>query len=301
MAPTVTPTHATLGAVVTGLALGQMDAPTWNAVERAFLDHAVLIFPGQHLTEAEQVAFARRFGDIELLATSAEQKAVAISNVKPDGTIMGADEHRYKTLRGNEGWHTDSSYMPLAAKASCLSAQVVPSSGGETEWADMRAAYDALDEATRRRIAGLSAHHSLYHSQAKIGHQVESGAGYGYHTKGAPLRPLVKVHAVTGRPALFIGRHAYGIPGLDAAESERLLSELVDFACRPPRTYAHSWRPGDVVIWDNRCVLHRARPYDYGEARVMRHTRVAGDPATELAPTDRDERARAYEPSASNR
>jgi len=301
MAPTVTPINATLGAVVSGLELAHMDEATWKVVERAFLEHGVLIFPGQHLTEAEQVAFARRFGDIELLAADPEQKAVAISNVKPDGTILEADEHRYKSLRGNEGWHTDSSYMPLAAKASCLSAQVVPSSGGETEWADMRAAYDALDDATRRRIAGLSAHHSLYHSQAKIGHMVETGAAYGFHTKGAPLRPLVKVHPVTGRPALFIGRHAYGIPGLSQAESEQLLSDLVDFACRPPRTYAHVWHPGDVVIWDNRCVLHRARPYDYREARVMRHTRVAGDPATELAPTHRDDRASAYEPSSSNR
>ena len=141
-------------------------------------------------------------------------------------------------LRGNEGWHTDSSYMPLAAKASVLSAQVVPSAGGETEWADMRAAYDALDEATRRRIAGLSAHHSLYHSQAKIGHVVQTGAGYGFHTKGAPLRPLVKVHPVTGRPALFIGRHAYGIPGLDEArvgEAPRRTSSTSP-AGRPGRT-----------------------------------------------------------------
>ena len=301
MKPNITPIDTTLGAVVTDVALAHMDAPTWKIVEQAFHDHAVLVFPGQHLTEGEQVAFANRFGDIELLAPDPEQKAVAISNQKPDGTVMGADEHRFKSLRGNEGWHTDSSYMPLAAKASVLSAQVVPSRDGETEWADMRAAYDALDEATRRRIAGLSACHSLYHSQAKIGHVVETGAGYGFHTKGAPLRPLVKVHTVTGRPALFIGRHAYGIPGLDEAESERLLSDLLDFACRPPRTYAHRWQPGDVVIWDNRCVLHRARPYDYREARVMRHTRVAGDPATELAPTHRDARARAYEPSTSNR
>jgi alpha-ketoglutarate-dependent taurine dioxygenase len=139
---------------------------------------------------------------------------------------------------------------------------VVPSADGETEWADMRAAYDALDETTRRRIAGLSAHHSLYYSQARIGHVVQTGTAYGFHTKGAPLRPLVRVHPVTGRPALFIGRHAYGIPGLGEDESEKLLSDLVDFACRPPRTYAHRWRPGDVVIWDNRCVLHRARPYD---------------------------------------
>jgi len=270
-------------------------------VEAAFHAHAVLVFPGQHLTEAEQVAFANRFGEIELLAPDPAQKAVGISNQKADGTVLAPDEHRFKSLRGNEGWHTDSSYMPLSAKASVLSAQVVPSADGETEWADMRAAYEALPEATRRRIAGLSAHHSLYHSQAKIGHVVEAGAGYGFHTKGAPLRPLVKLHPVTGRPALYIGRHAYGIPGLPETESEALLSELVDFACRPPRTYAHRWQPGDVVIWDNRCVMHRARPYDYRQPRVMRHTRVAGDPATELASTDRDVRAVAYEPSASNR
>src|SRR5262245_4747593 len=299
--PTVTRIDATLGAVVTGLGLARMDAATWQTVEDAFHEHAVLVFPGQHLTEDEQVAFAKRFGEIELLAPDPEQKAVAISNQRPDGTVFSPDEHRFKSLRGNEGWHTDSSYMPLAAKASVLSAQVVPPSAGETEWADMRAAYDALDEPTRRRIAGLSAHHSLYHSQAMIGHVVETGAGYGFHTKGAPLRPLVKIHPVTRRPALFIGRHAYGIPGLDAQESTTLLADLADFACRPPRTYAHRWQPGDVVIWDNRCVLHRARPYDYREARVMRHTRVAGDPATELAATHRDDRAHAFEPSTSNR
>jgi len=223
MEPRVAPIDAMLGAVVTGLTLAQLDASSWKTVEQAFHEHAVLVFPGQNLTEEEQVAFANRFGDIELLAPDPQQKAVAISNQKPDGTVMGADEHRFKSLRGNEGWHTDSSYMPLAAKASVLSAQVVPPAGGETEWADMRAAYDALDEQTRRRIAGLSAHHSLYHSQARIGHVVRTGAGYGFHTKGAPLRPLVKIHPVTGRPALFIGRHAHAIPGLDEAESEKLL------------------------------------------------------------------------------
>ena len=220
MEPRVTPIAATLGAVVTDLELARMDASTWKAVEGAFHEHAVLVFPGQHLTEEQQIAFANRFGEIELLAPDPEQKAVAISNQKPDGTVLGADEHRFKSLRGNEGWHTDSSYMPLAAKASVLSAQVVPAADGETEWADMRAAYDALDEATRRRIASLSAHHSLYHSQAQIGHVVQTGAGYGFHTKGAPLRPLVKIHPVTGRPALFIGRHAHAIPGLDETESE---------------------------------------------------------------------------------
>ena len=200
-----------------------------------------------------------------------------------DGSLHEGDEYSERMLRGNEGWHTDSSFMPLAAKASVISAHVVPHDGGQTEWADMRAAYDALDDDTKEKIADLSAYHSLYFSQAKIGHDVEPGAGYGFHREPPPLRPLVKVHAETGRRALYIGRHAYGIPGLDEAESERLLTDLLAFACQAPRTYLHNWEAGDIVVWDNRCVLHRARPYDYSAARVMRHTRIAGDPQSELA------------------
>jgi alpha-ketoglutarate-dependent taurine dioxygenase len=191
--------------------------------------------------------------------------------------------------------------MPLASKAAMLTALVVPPAGGETELADMRDAYDALDDERKDRIRDLSAYHSLYQSQAKVGYTIKTGAGYGYHTKGAPLRPLVKTHPATGRKSLFIGRHAYRIPGLEDGEAQALLDDLLDFACRPPRTYKHAWQPGDLVVWDNRCVLHRARPYDYGETRVMRHTRVAGDPANDLAPTARDERASGYEPTTSNR
>lgn len=301
MQPTVTPTGATLGATVTGIALAAMDDGAWRAVEDAFHEYGVLIFPGQNMSENEQIAFARRFGELELLRDDPDAKAVTIGNRKDSGETYGPGEFRYKTLRGNEGWHTDSSYMPLAAKASVLSAQTVPSWGGETEWADMRAAYDALDEDERARVSGLSAYHSLYQSQAKLGYEIETGAGYGYHTKGAPLRPLVKTHPATGRKSLFIGRHAYRIPGLDDAEARGLLDGLVDRACRPPRVWRHEWRPGDAAIWDNRCVLHRARPYDYGEIRILRHTRVAGDPATELARTGPDERAATFEPSTSNR
>jgi alpha-ketoglutarate-dependent taurine dioxygenase len=277
----ITPTRATLGAIVTGVDLANLEDAEWAAIERAFLTHAVLIFPGQHLSDAAQINFARRFGAIEQLV--ADREIVSISNQRADGTLMKDDEFGMQLLRGNEGWHTDSSYMPLAAKASILSAHVVPSAGGQTEWADMRAAYDALDEATKARIATLSAYHSLYYSQGRIGHKVAVGSGYGFHTDEPPLRPLVKVHPVTGRKSLFIGRHAYGIPGLAPEESEKLLDDLVTFACQPPRTYSHAWRPGDVVVWDNRCVLHRARPFDHREARVMRHVRVSGDPASELA------------------
>ncbi len=301
MEPTITPLDATFGATITDIDLAQLDEATWQSVEDAFHEYAALIFPEQHLDDAAQIAFALRFGEMELLRDDPEIKAVSVSNRKPDGTLLQPDEQRYKQLRGNEGWHTDSSYMPLAAKASILSAQVVPSIGGETGLADMRAAWDELDDIRKARIADLSAYHSLYQSQVKFGYEFKTGDGYGYHTKGAPLRPLVKTHPVTGRKSLFIGRHAYRIPGMDDAEAQALLDDLLIFACQPPRTYSHAWRPGDVVIWDNRCVLHRACPYDYNEARVLRHTRVAGDPASELASTERDERASDFAPTASNR
>lgn len=283
--PMVTPTGATLGARVTNVDLANLDEGSWKAIQSAFLAHAVLVFPGQSLATEEQVAFAERFGEIELLTPNKALKAVPITNQREDGSILDDDEEITQILRGNEGWHTDSSYMPLAAKASVLSARVVTKEGGQTEWADMRAAYDALDDETRERIAGLSAYHSLYHSQAKIGHRAKSGGLSGFHNEGAPLRPLVKVHPETGRKALYIGRHAYGIPGLSDEASEQLLDELIEFACRAPRTTMHHWKVGDVVIWDNRAVLHRARPYDYREPRFVVHTRIAGDPRSELAET----------------
>ena len=277
----IEPIEASFGAVVTGLDLSALDAPTWTEIETAFHEFALLVFPGQHLSAAEQIAFAERFGDIELLNT--DRKIVPISNRRADGDLLGEADHGMQILKGNEGWHIDSTYMHLAAKGAVMSAHVVPPSGGQTEWADMRAAYDALDDSMKDYVDNLSAYHSLFYSQRRIGHVVATGAGYGFDDPNhPPLRPLVKVHPVTGRKSLYIGRHAYGIPGLDPAESERLLDDLVTTACQTPRTYAHEWQVGDVVVWDNRCLLHRARPYEYSEPRVMWHTRIAGDPTSEL-------------------
>jgi alpha-ketoglutarate-dependent taurine dioxygenase len=279
--PHIAPLDATFGALVSGVALGDLDDGAWRAIEDAFHRYALLVFPGQHLKAEAQTAFGARFGKIEEIV--AGTKAVPISNRKADGTLMATDDYGMKIMKGNEGWHTDSSYMSVSAKASCLSAHVVPSAGGQTEWADMRAAYDALDEEMRERVAELSAFHSLRHSQAKIGHEAAAGSSYGMMDGTPPLRPLVKTHPVTGRKSLFIGRHAFGIPGLPEAESEGLLSDLVTFACQRPRTHRHEWQPGDVAIWDNRCLLHRARPFDIAEPRVMWHVRVSGDPVSELA------------------
>jgi alpha-ketoglutarate-dependent taurine dioxygenase len=124
---------------------------------------------------------------------------------------------------------------------------------------------------------------------------------YGFHDKGAPLRPVVKVHPETGRKSIYTGRHAHGLAGMSAEASERYLDELLEWACQPPRVYRHAWSVGDLVVWDNRCLMHRACPYDERHARHLRGSRVSGDPASELAPTFADVRAGAYRPSDSNR
>jgi alpha-ketoglutarate-dependent taurine dioxygenase len=279
--PTVEPLDATFGAVVTDLRLAALDDAGFAHLYSLWLEYGLLVFPGQHLTNAEQTAFARRFGALEF-------DLAPISNVRADGTVRVEDDTDdvVKILKGNMGWHHDSTYMPVQAKGAVFTAHVVPAHGGETGWADMRAAYDALDEATRVRVESMSAYHSLYHSQSKAGFGPSSDGshkGYGFFGQEPPLRPLVKVHPETGRRSLLFGRHAFGIPGIDAEESERFLDELIDWACQPPRVYHHRWAPGDAVVWDNRCLLHRACPWDMSEPRVMYHARIAGDPVSEFA------------------
>jgi alpha-ketoglutarate-dependent taurine dioxygenase len=277
------PLDAGFGATVTDVDLRDLDDATWKELYDAWIEYALLVFPGQFLDRASQNAFARRFGDLEF-------EAAPISNLDKDGNVHSEpDDDIVKSLRGNEGWHHDSTYMPIQAKGAVFSAEIVPSSGGATGFADMRAAYEALDDETRELIADKVAHHSLEYSQGRAGYlpsrRTEDGGyvGYGYHGLEPPLRPLVKVHPVTGRPNLLIGRHAYDIVGMDPAESEALLDRLNEWACQPPRVYYHQWAVGDTIVWDNRRLMHRATPFDMREPRLMWHTRIAGDPATELA------------------
>jgi alpha-ketoglutarate-dependent taurine dioxygenase len=296
----VRPLEATFGARVTGARLAALQDSEFDQILAAFHQYALLIFPDQPLTRDEQTAFGQRFGDIEALAPGRKAGSVPLSNQKPGGRLAIPDDHAYKVLAGNEGWHTDSTYMPLASKAAILSARVVPPAGGETEWADMRAAWDALPAEQQAELEGLSAYHSLFYSQARSGFAHHIGDGYGYHDQGRPLRAIVKTHPVTGVKALYTGRHAHDIPGMDPRRSEALLDTLLDQACQAPRTYLHRWRPGDLALWDNRCLMHRARPYDKSQPRVLIGTRIAGDRATELASTHRDPRASALAPSQMN-
>ncbi len=300
MTMTITPTGATLGATITDFDLRRLDDDSWGTLYQAFLTYGVLMFPGQHLTPEEQGEFAQRFGKPEQLSPKQKGPNVAISNQKPDGSLAKPDEYQYQILKGNEGWHTDSTYMPLASKVAMLTAVVLPPSDGETEFADMRAAWDALDSATQQELVQYSAYHSLYYSQAQAGYTHNTDNLYGLHDKGAPLRPIIKTHPETQRKSIYTGRHAYNIVGLTEAASAKLLDGLLTQACQPPRVYTHRWQVGDTVVWDNRCLMHRARPYDERHARVLRGTRIAGDPASELAPTFADERASGFHPSTSN-
>lgn len=279
----LTPLDKTFGAFVEGVSLPEIDDIVFNEIYKAWLSYGLLIFPAQHLSNEQQIKFALRFGKLIEGIEAAE-----LSNIKPDGTLRDApNDDMMKIIRGNMHWHQDNTYMPIQAKGAVFSAKVVPAKQGETAFADMRAAYAALDEETRKQVSTLSAHHSLARSQRSLGEAVDTTedseyVGYGLDVENAPLRPIVKIHPETGTPTLALGRHAYGIPGLSEKESEILISKLIDFSVSDEaRVYQHSWQTGDVVVWDNRCLMHRACEWNYDEPRVMLHSRIAGDPETE--------------------
>ncbi len=279
---TIEPIDSSFGAHVHDIDLAAVGDTLWPALREAWVEYGLLVFHDQQLSKAQQDEFARRFGPLEFAAA-------AISNLGRDGTIHAdPDDDVVKSLRGNEGWHHDSTYMPVQAMGAVFSADIVPPSGSSTGFADMRAAHDALDQATRDQLTRLQAHHSLEYSQGRAGYLPTPDADggyhfYGYHGGAAPLRPMIKVHPDTGRPNLCVGRHAHNIVGMDPTESERFIDDLNERAIQPAWTHHHHWTVGDVVVWDNRRLMHCAVPFDMSEPRRMWHTRIAGDPATELA------------------
>ena len=274
----IAPSTATLGAIVTDVRLNALSDGEWQTIEDAFHEHAVLVFAGANLTETEHIAFSRRFGPLErtLSKRTDRQEISLLSNVAQDGEIAQPDDNLGLFLKGNRYWHTDSSFKKVGAKVSLLRAVAVPDSGGDTEWADMRAAWDALDPYTQRRLEGLVAVHSYAYSQGKVGgiallNQRERDAL-------PPVRqPVVRVHPATGRKNLYVGRHASHIVGMPVAEGRTLLERLTEEACQAPRIFRHHWEVGDIVAWDNRCVLHRGHPWPFDQPRVMKRTTVAGD------------------------
>ena len=278
---TVTPLpDVCFGATVTDVDLGALDDIGFAAIYDAWLLHGLLVFPAQHLDRDAQDAFARRFGPLEF-------EASPLANVDRHGNVRATDgsDDMMQILIGNMDWHQDSTYMPVQAKGAVFSAEVVPTEGGATGFADTAAAYDTLSPPLRAAVAGRTARHSLYHSQALIGHdgtqRTRGYSGYGFHDEPISVRPLVKIHPETGRRVLTIGRHAHDVVGLESGPSRTLLDSLVEHTCRPPRVHHHQWCAGDVLVWDNRRLLHCATPWPFEQPRVMWHTRLAGDPATE--------------------
>ena len=280
------------GAVVTDIELSDLNDETFSLIQAALLKYGFLLFPTQFLSDQENIGFGQRFGELEFGASPmSNQEKLAEGHYEK---IFSIESQRMRTNVGNEAWHTDSTYKPISSKCAMLSAVTVPTEGGETELADMRAGYAALDQAMRDHIENLSAYHSTQYSQANdLDDCPPQDTDSIYHGE-ADFRPLVKVHPETGIKNLFVGRHAFGIPGLTRIESRQLLKELLEFVVsEPSRVFSHKWQPGDTLLWDNRALLHRARSYDYGSARVLTGTRVAGDPKTELAYYPSDPEAQA--------
>ena len=279
----ITIADATLGAVVEGFDLRELDGTTWPAIEAAFHDHAVLVFPAQHLDDAAHLAFSRWFGPLER-ATAVprpDQRAdfTRLANTDGDGAVVHDPTSRVvQSLVGNQEWHSDSSFKRIAAKASILAAVVVPAEGGETQFADMRAAYDTLDAATKTQIEDLVCEHSLMYSRGSLGmldYSEEERAMF------RPVRQrLVRTHPVSGRKSLYLSSHAGAILGMPMPEARILLRDLNEHATQPKFVYVHQWRVGDLVMWDNRQMMHRVRRYDEGQPRDMRRTTVAGTAAT---------------------
>ncbi len=272
----------TFGAEIKGLDLNHLSDSDFSALYEIFLTYGFFLIRGQLLDESQQIDFGKRFGALEFGALP-----LANQIKKPDGAytdVFAEDSHRMLVNRGNEAWHTDSTYWPVSSKCAMLTAVKVPAHGGETELADSRAAYACLPESLRVRAEGRSAYHSTQYSQANdLGHFPEQKVDTLYHGE-AYLRPLIKVHPETGMPCLMVGRHAFGVPGLDRADSRDLIESLTEFVVSDAsRVYTHHWEVGDTLVWDNRALLHRARPYDYREPRVLIGTRIKGDVPSELA------------------
>jgi alpha-ketoglutarate-dependent 2,4-dichlorophenoxyacetate dioxygenase len=269
-------------AEVSGIDLTTPLAPEAVAAIAAGMDRfAVLVFHDQHLTDAQQIAFSANFGPLEQatgdLAQGAERRlAMAvndISNLDRDNRLLARDDRRRLFGLGNRLWHSDSSFKPIPAKYSALSARVIPAAGGDTEFADMRAAYEALDTASRAEIDPLVCEHSQMFSRAQLG--FDAFTDDERRRFAAVPQRLVRRHAVTGRRSLFLASHAGTIRGWPVPEARALLRELIEHATQRRFVHAHVWRQWDLVMWDNRVTMHRARRFDPAEVRDMHRTTVA--------------------------
>jgi alpha-ketoglutarate-dependent 2,4-dichlorophenoxyacetate dioxygenase len=284
MALTVTRLHPFFFAEVKGVDLRQPVTPDLFAeIEAAFNDHAVLLFRDQPVTDEQQVAFSALFGPV-FTATKYHRAGEKprlrgemsdISNIDHQGRLLSPDDERRLHARANQFWHTDNTFKHIPARCSLLSAREIPASEGDTEYADMRAAYDALPEARKREIDDLIVEHSIFYSREKMGFTSYSA---GARAELPPVQQvLVRTHPATGRKALYIASHASHVIGWPVEKGRKLIEELLDFATQPQFVHRHRWREGDLVVWDNRCTMHRATPYDEMTVRRVLHRTTVSD------------------------
>ena len=278
---TLSPLHPVFVAEVQGLDLRQpIDADLAAEIEAALDEFAILVFRDQVLDESQQMAFTRALGPVDMGLLKVLQRRsrfkeagmIDISNVDLESQILTRDDPRLITMLANQLWHSDSSFKQPAAKYSLLLACILPEQGGETEFADMRAAYATLPDEVKAEIEGLVAEHSAFHSRIQLGDQQYTPEDLAKYPTVA--WPIVRTHPGSQRKTLFIGAHAAHIVGWPVPEGRLLLAELLEHATQPRFVYRHTWRPGDLVIWDNRAVLHRGRRYDLFRRRELRRSTV---------------------------
>ena len=284
MAVAITLLHPIFAGEVAGVDLSKpLAADEVAAIEAGMDRYAVLVFHGQNITDDQQIAFSRNFGEIELAVggnvTQAEERRLPVeiadvSNLDQNHQVFVRDDRRRMFNLGNQLWHSDSSFRAVPAKYSLLSGRRVQISVGNTEFADMRAAYNDLDAGTRAEIEDLVTEHSLLYSRGILGFTDYSEAEKKMFT---PVRQrLVRTHPVTGRKSLYLSAHAGGIVGWPMPEARAFLRDLTEHATQPKYRYAHSWTQYDLVIWDNRQTMHRVRRFDEKLPRDMRRTTIAG-------------------------
>ncbi len=286
--PRFTPLHPLFAARCEGLDLRQPLTPAQaEAVETAMDRYAVLVFPNQPLDDEQQLRFGLNFGPVEDVPSLVDQdrrrlpdnKINDISNLGVDGKILAADDRRRMFNLGNLLWHSDSSFKPTPAKYSMLHARVIPPEGGNTEFADMRAAWDALPERMKARVKDMVTDHSLLFSRALLGF---TGFTEEEKQRCAPVpQRLVRFHPRSGRRSLYLSSHIGRVHGMPVPEGMALIRELVEHATQRQFVYSHHWAVNDLVVWDNRCTMHRGRPYeDHTYPRDMRRVTLQ-----DVAPT----------------
>ena len=279
MSITVKPTHPDFVCEISGIDLGQPLKPAdRDAIEDAINRYAVVVFHDQKLLDDQQIEFAAYFGPIHTPGQRARHHSIRhrlerteiadISNLDGDGKVLEVNARRRLDWLANRLWHTDASFRAVPGALSMLFAHVIPDEGGDTEFADLRAAYDALDPATKKKLEGLIAIHSIWHSRSQLDvttYTPEERASL----PPVPQR-IVRAHAGSHRKTLYLAAHASHIEGMPVPDGRLLLLDLMEHATKPQFVHAHKWREGDLMIWDNRCTMHRARPFDTTKVRDLR-------------------------------